>query len=91
MERSRKAQSWQPSLQVSWCVGVNAEKAVFTSAFTKSPLFEDMLGGRVSTDRSFDAEDYATHLLVIEVSEKFGSDRPDGTTEMRTDDLRVGY
>jgi hypothetical protein len=68
-------------------VGVNAEKAVFTSAFTKSPLFEDMLGGRFSTDRSFKAEDYASHLLVVEVSEKFGSNRPDGTTEMRTDDL----
>ena len=67
--------------------GVQTETPVFTSAFTKSPLFEDMVGGRVLADRSFNAEDYATHLLVIKASETFGSDRPDGTTEMRTDDL----
>lgn len=66
---------------------VQTVSPVFTSAFIRSAEFQDIMTGHVMPDRAFHPEDYAIQLLIIEVSETFDTDRPDGSTEMRTDDL----
>jgi hypothetical protein len=67
--------------------GIPNETPVFTSAFTGSHLFKSILARQVPADREFHPEDFAVRFLVIQVSEAFGRAKPDGITEMRTDDL----
>jgi hypothetical protein len=67
--------------------GVQTENPIFTSAFVKSLDFQNIVEGKVMPDRQFHSEDYAFRLLLIEASETAGRARPDGITEMETDDL----